>query len=306
MNQSLEKKSFLISNSRATLADISLFYSIRPEFIKKDANKTLLKSYPSLVRWFDQLQNWQPIREVLGKESIIKFDMPLDIFASSNSKENNNNNNSSKKKENSKTTVAEAGQNKKEGKKEKKEKKKNTPPAATNQPEVTKLDIRVGLITKCWKHETADKLYCEEIDVGEESVRPIASGLFPFYKSADEIQGRKVLVLCNLKPRNLAGYRSNGMVLCASNSDHTQVELVDVPEGAKVGERITFQGVEGTFDALSPAQIAKKKVFEAVAPNLKTDGGCVPGWVDADKNFCKFMTTAGPCSVKSIKDGGVS
>ena len=41
--------------------------------------------------------------------------------------------------------------------------------ANPNQPEITKLDIRVGKIVKVWKHEEADKLYCEEIDV----VRPL-------------------------------------------------------------------------------------------------------------------------------------
>ena len=47
------------------------------------------------------------------------------------------------------------------------------------------LDIRVGTVTKCWEHPEAEKLYCEEIDIGEEAgPRTIASGLRPFYASA--------------------------------------------------------------------------------------------------------------------------
>merc|ERR1712127_867518 len=47
-------------------------------------------------------------------------------------------------------------------------------------PAITSLDIRVGRITKVWEHPEADKLYCEEIDLGEESPRQIASGLRPY------------------------------------------------------------------------------------------------------------------------------
>jgi hypothetical protein len=50
----------------------------------------------------------------------------------------------------------------------------------------------VGVITKVWKHETADKLYCEEIDVGEAEPRQIASGLVPYY--TEEQVRRGVLV----------------------------------------------------------------------------------------------------------------
>ena len=53
------------------------------------------------------------------------------------------------------------------------------PPA--DQPDICKLEFKVGVITKVWNHPMADKLYCEEIDVGEESPRQIASGLRPHF-----------------------------------------------------------------------------------------------------------------------------
>ena len=46
----------------------------------------------------------------------------------------------------------------------------------------------------------------------------------------------KVLVMANLKPRPLAGFNSNGMVVCASNNEHTSVELL-IPDG-EIGERV--------------------------------------------------------------------
>jgi len=83
--------------------------------------------------------------------------------------------------------------------KEKKEKVQAAPapPAAAVELNVNSLDLRVGLITSCVKHETADKLYCEEIDIGEPEKRPIASGLVKHY-SLDQMQNRKVIVIANL------------------------------------------------------------------------------------------------------------
>ena len=69
---------------------------------------------------------------------------------------------------------------------------------------VRPMDVRVGVITKAWHHEDSEKLFCEEIDVGESEPRLIASGLRPFFKTED-LENRKVLVLCNLKQRKLAG-----------------------------------------------------------------------------------------------------
>ncbi len=71
----------------------------------------------------------------------------------------------------------------------------------------TQLDIRVGVIVKCWEHPDADKLLCEEIDMGEASVRTIASGLRAHYPAADMV-GKKVLVLANLKDRTMVGFKS--------------------------------------------------------------------------------------------------
>lgn len=70
-------------------------------------------------------------------------------------------------------------------------------------------------------------MYCEKINIGKE-VREIASGLQKFV--AHENMKGKVLVMANLKPRPLAGFNSNGMVVCASTPDHNQVELL-VPDG---------------------------------------------------------------------------
>eukprot|EP00970_Alexandrium_tamarense_P004437 scaffold753_cov199-Alexandrium_tamarense.AAC.13 len=167
------------------------------------------------------------------------------------------------------------------------------PLAEYDGPPITALDIRVGRINKVWVHEEADKLYCEEIDVGEEEPRLIASGLRP-YMSAEDMEGRLVLVLCNLKERKLAGFPSHGMVLCASSEDHSQVKLVSVPVEAKIGERVTvpgfdFEGEEG--QPYAENKVGKKKVFEQIAPFLKSSEYGVPEFGGRP-----LMTSAGVCT----------
>ena len=166
---------------------------------------------------------------------------------------------------------------------------------------VSALDIRVGKIVKAWEHESSDKLWCEEVDLGEESgPRKIASGLRAFYKSKDDLEGRMVLVLCNLKARPLGGFPSHGMVLCASNADHTAVEFAVPPEGAAVGERLAFEGYDGEPEPEN--KIAKKKMFEKLAPDLKTDDDGVVVWKGV-----KGMTSAGVCkAVNGMKNAQVS
>ena len=68
-----------------------------------------------------------------------------------------------------------------------------------NLPDILKLEFKVGLITKVWTHPDADKLYCEEIDCGEQGgPRQIASGLRKHYTES-EMLGKRVLVVANLK-----------------------------------------------------------------------------------------------------------
>ena len=169
-------------------------------------------------------------------------------------------------------------------------------------PPISALDIRVGRITKVWEHPEADKLYCEEIDVGEGEPRQVASGLRP-YMNPEDMEGRMVLVLCNLKERKMVGFPSHGMVLCASNADHTDVKFVNPPVDAKVGERVTvpdfdFEGEEG--EPFAENKIGKKKVFEKLAPFLVTNKYGVPEFLGRP-----FLTSAGVCT-SAIIEGTVS
>jgi aminoacyl tRNA synthase complex-interacting multifunctional protein 1 len=187
---------------------------------------------------------------------------------------------------------------------EKAKKKKKAAPVKKEEPQSTEIDasafdIRVGKIVEVWEHEESEKLWCEKVDLGEGEPRQILSGLRKFYKK-EEMQDRVVLVLCNLKKMKLGGVPSHGMVLCASNAEHTEVEFVIPPEGAAVGEKVTFEGFDG--DAVPENKFAKKKMLEKLAPDLKTDENGVVVWKGA-----KSKTSAGPCvASKGMSNAQVS
>jgi len=149
-----------------------------------------------------------------------------------------------------------------------KEKAKAAPETSDDQPLFTKLDIRVGRVVDAWFHPEADRLFIESIDVGEAAPRQIVSGLREHYK-LEEFKGRKLLVVCNMKPSKLVKVDSSGMVLCAKNAD--KVELLIVPDNLEVGTRVLPDGTPNTFEPFEPNAVKKKKVWEGVAELLRTD-----------------------------------
>ncbi|XP_022849195.1 aminoacyl tRNA synthase complex-interacting multifunctional protein 1 [Olea europaea var. sylvestris] len=165
------------------------------------------------------------------------------------------------------------------------------------------LDIRVGRILKAWRHEEADSLYVEEVDVGEPEPRIICSGLVK-YVPLHLLQDRNIVVLANLKPRNMRGVKSNGMLMAASDASHESVELLVPPEGAIPGERVWFgspEEKENLPDAASPNQVQKKKIWEQVQPHLETDDSCV-----AVLGTHYMRTSAGLIVSQSLKNARIS
>ena len=186
--------------------------------------------------------------------------------------------------------------------KEKKEKpavvetKKNPNQTEKAPLTINSLDLRVGLITSVEKY--TEKLYTEEIECGEAEPRKVASGLVPHY-NLEEMQNRRLVVVCNLKPRNLAGFKSYGMVLCAAGADG-KVEFVDPPPEAKVGDRISGEGLEGL--SLSASQCDKQKAFENLAPLFKADENGVARW-----DGVRLVDTEGrSCIAPTVRNGPIS
>ncbi|MBR5228242.1 MAG: methionine--tRNA ligase [Firmicutes bacterium] len=95
-----------------------------------------------------------------------------------------------------------------------------------------KIDLRVGKILSCEKHPKADKLLVSQVQVGAE-VRQIVSGVAAYYTPEDMV-GKSVVVVANLKPAKLRGEKSEGMILFADNGDRLEFVTTDAPDGEMV------------------------------------------------------------------------
>jgi len=98
-----------------------------------------------------------------------------------------------------------------------------------------KLQFQVGTIIKCEEVPKSKKLLCSQVKIGSQ-VKQIVSGIKQHY-SAEEMVGKKVMVLVNLKPATLAGVTSEGMLLCAEDADGNLALLTpekDMPSGAEI------------------------------------------------------------------------
>ncbi len=108
------------------------------------------------------------------------------------------------------------------------------------KPEVTiddfdKLQFQVGEIIACEAVKKSKKLLCSQVKIGSQ-VRQIVSGIKNFY-SPEEMVGKKVMVVTNLKPAKLAGILSEGMILCAEDAEGNLALMTpekEMPAGAEI------------------------------------------------------------------------
>ncbi|MCR5796002.1 MAG: methionine--tRNA ligase [Solobacterium sp.] len=98
-----------------------------------------------------------------------------------------------------------------------------------------KIDLRVGKVLSCERHPNADKLFVLKVDVGEKQPRQIVSGLAQSY-TPGQVMGKKIVVICNLKPAVIRGVESMGMLLAGKNDK--QICVVEV-NGLEPGTKIS-------------------------------------------------------------------
>lgn len=321
LNDWLATRMYVVGG-RLTLADLVLFDAVYPAVAAFPAAQTL--HFCNLLRWADLLQH---TADVAGLYQLLAFQKPVFVppvapppapkaaaaapaaakaYSGSSSKSTATaaaKGAAADGKQSATAAAAAAGKpvkgatalagdassapaSEKKDRKEKKEKAAAAPAdGGASAVAVDLVDIRVGTIVKVDKHPNADALYVEEIDLGEEQPRQIVSGLVKFVP-VEKMQGRRVVVVCNLKPAKMRDVMSYGMVLCASNETHDAVDPIIPPEGVPNGERITFEGHAREPEAVLPP---KKKIFEQVAEDLKSDGNGV-----AVYKGIPFMTSKGP------------
>ncbi|GFP89376.1 probable methionine--tRNA ligase [Phtheirospermum japonicum] len=304
LNEELITKSVVLGNGLTpSPADVIVFSTVHSSLIGLSSEDKA--KLPHLFRWADYIQNKEKFGELFEKILLEKVQFappvskPVKKVEDSTAKKNVQDAKKADQEAKGATSSGTDSKGKKSVDTQKKkveesqataEKKKPLEKEADKKDEelsVSLLKIQIGYICKAWKHPSADSLLVEEIDVGEAKCRQVVSGLAK-YCTPEELTNRRVVLITNVKPGKLRDVMSQGLVLCASNSDHTSVEPLLAPEGAKAGECVTFSGHDGKpEEVLNP----KKKQLDKITPHLFTDDKGV-----ATFKGVPFMTSSGPCT----------
>ena len=194
-----------------------------------------------------------------------------------------------------------AQQSEDKGSKKEKSKDGKKEPEKPSGPVPSQLDIRVGKVISVKRHPDADALYVEQVDLGEENPRTVVSGLVK-HMPPEGLDQKLVLLLCNLKPAKMRGVESQAMVLTAEALDGSKVELLAPPSQSKPGDVAYFEGFKGTPEAvLTP----KKKIWETLQAQLKTNDALVPVYTDTSGKSYVLKTDSGEVKAQSVAGGKI-
>jgi methionyl-tRNA synthetase len=166
--------------------------------------------------------------------------------------------------------------------------RKRAPDAAPIEPLLANaIDFEVGKILSVEKHPDATKLYIEKIELGD-GVRQIVSGIAPYF-TIEELIGKKVIIVKNLKPAKLRGVESAGMLLATEKEG--KLELVS-PDWAEAGDKVELKGQK-----MDPKKELSIERFATV--NLEAKGGIVRA------NGVELVVKGKPVVTRIILDGKV-
>ncbi|MEM4348635.1 MAG: methionine--tRNA ligase [Candidatus Anstonellaceae archaeon] len=150
------------------------------------------------------------------------------------------------------------------------------------------LDLEVAKIISVKRHPSAQKLYIEKIKLRDEE-RQIVSGLVPYY-SPQELEGKNIILVKNLKPAVIRGVESQGMLLAAQDEKgNVEVLMVDAKEGTKVHA--------GTASVPSNSQITLEQFFSI---KLEIKGGIFLA------NGKPVLLNGHPITTKKVLNGKVT
>ena len=247
LNENLKFSTFINDKYTISICDLFCFSLLISEF-NKEPDEVKMK-YANVSRWSNYIENLHGISNVCKKIGLW-FSLPYTPFIlgsidlglmednkkSETKKEEKETKEESKKQETKEENKKQETkkEDKKENKKDKKDKKDKN--KKDDAHPMTKVDIRVGKIVDIQPNPEGDKLYNEQIDIGNGEIRKIASGLRGRV-DINELKDSLVVCILNLKERNLKGWPSHGMILCTSNKDG-KVEPLRPPEGSAPGDMV--------------------------------------------------------------------
>ncbi|OBT56571.1 hypothetical protein VE04_03071 [Pseudogymnoascus sp. 24MN13] len=314
-----------------SVADVELYKALSPATASGSAEeRTGKEGHPNLVRHMDFVQGSDLFGLAIGEGDRVKVDKdevlfvkpPVDAKAEKEriKKEKAAAAAAAARREAAAAAGGEGGQ-----KTQKKEKKEKAPKPREGPRGDRSTEPAI-------KHPEADSLFVSTIAMGDKAgtddteevdgvvCRTVCSGLNGLVP-LDELLGRYVVVVCNLKPVKMRGVKSCAMVLAASprlkegevDNHAGPVELVTPPAGSKAGERVWFEGWTGEPEGiLNP----KKKVWEMIQPGFTItdafeaafDAGAVKELSkegeEPKTGLGKLVTVGGGvCTVKTLAGG---
>ena len=175
-------------------------------------------------------------------------------------------------------------------------------PTQALDEDVLGFNLVVGEILTCQNHPDPEssKLLVSTIDCGDEDgPRSVCSGIAQHYENPLDLVGKKVILVGNLKARNMKGVESHGMVLCASTDDKQKIEVIEAPLGSSNGERLTFAGLDTELPPIhAENKVVKKKLWDKVKDGFTANAldGSV-SWFNND-----LISVNGPVKPKSLKN----
>lgn len=173
----------------------------------------------------------------------------------------------------------------------KKKKQKKNPPAVEH---VGRLDLRIGRIVEVNKAPDADTLYLTKVDIGGEYLS-IVAGLAKFIPN-DQLMGKNVVVLCNLKATKLRGHLSEGMIMCATIGD--AIELLEPPQNAQPGDLVYCE----SYDRVPAGERNKSRLYDSLAPHLLTNDQTIACY----KGSYLYLPDKGHIKTKSLKNAPIT
>mmetsp|Transcript_12097 Transcript_12097/g.14205 ORF Transcript_12097/g.14205 Transcript_12097/m.14205 type:complete len:888 (-) Transcript_12097:153-2816(-) len=171
-----------------------------------------------------------------------------------------------------------------------------------------RVAVRAATILEANPHPDADSLIVCKVNCSEEEVEPrtVIAGLggkIPI----EDLVGRKVACVTNLKPARVRGIESTAMLLVAfdkNSGGDEKTELLDIPESIANGELLSFEGKEMSDpDAMMKSKGALK-AFDRFKGNLKVNENREVVYADEGKQF-RLMTRSGPAQVSTLKDASI-
>lgn len=173
-----------------------------------------------------------------------------------------------------------------------KKKQKKNPPAVEH---IGRLDLRVGLVVEVNKVPDADTLYLTKVDIGGDFLS-IVAGLAKFIKE-DELIGKNVVILCNLRPSKLRGHLSEGMIMCAKSGEI--MELLEPPSNAQPGDLVYCESYERV-----PVEVGrdKKRLYDPLAPDMLTNDQLIACY----KGSYLYLPEKGNITAKSLKNAPIT